>query len=542
MKRYHRIVGVLYLEPPREYNMEHFETLIQNCSILDGTGAPGYTGSVGFRAGRMTVFRGGEQPDADAVLDAAGLTLLPGLVDAHSHGDLTLISPYATASKLSQGITTQVAGQCGVSLFPATTADPGLFPRFVSGIAPYPDLPEDLGRLRDAAGLYDWLASLENPITTKSFVGHGSLRLWAMGYENRKPDAGELTRMQEMLRRCIRQGALGLSTGQVYAPSCYAENEEILALLRVVHEEGGVYANHPRNEGNTVVEARAETMRLALAADVPLCVSHLKAAGRQNWGKPHGMLEAIDRAAQQGLRALIDCYPYTAGCTSLNVSVPPRYFTRGMSSLIEALQSSSEREVIREEIGRQSNYDNFVYNCGGFAGVFVSSCPIDHRAEGKFITEYAAQEGMDPFDAYCDILIRNNGLGLGIYFHMDESDVLEILTHPLCVIGTDGLIGKPGENPHPRAFGTMAHAYDLLVRKTKRLSPEQMVRKMSGQAAEFLRLEGKGRIQTGMDADALLVDLDAFSDTATYQNGSGFCRGIQKIYKNGREIAFCDVR
>ncbi len=518
--------------------MEQLDVLIKNCNIIDGTGAPQYSGSVGFRSGKMKVFRGGEQPDARQTVDATGLTLLPGLIDAHSHGDLTLMSPYATASKLSQGITTQIAGQCGVSLFPATVAEPALFSRFVAGIAPHPDLPEDLSYLSDAAGFYQWLYSLGNPITTKSFVGHGSLRLWAMGYENRKPDAGELKRMQEMLRCCIRQGALGLSTGQVYAPSCYADNDEILALLRVLREEGGTYANHPRNEGNTVVEARTETMRLAQEAGVPLCVSHLKAAGRQNWGKPHGMLQSIDEAAQRGQRVLIDCYPYTAGCTSLNVSVPPRYFTRGMSSLIEALKSPSEREVIREEIGRQSNYDNFVYNCGGFAGVFVSSCPIDHNAEGMFLTDYASQLGIDPFDAYCDLLIRNNGLGLGIYFHMDESDVLEILSHPLCVIGTDGLIGKPNENPHPRAFGTMAHAYDLLVRKTKTLTSEQMIYKMSGQTAEFLHLGGKGCIQNGMDADVLLIDFDSFIDTATYQNGSGLCKGIKKIYIKGKEVPF----
>ena len=517
--------------------MDNMDVLIQNCTIIDGTGAPQFKGSVGFRLGKMTVFRGGELPGANTVVDATGLTLLPGLIDAHSHGDLTLISPYATASKLSQGITTQIAGQCGVSLFPAAVAEPGVFSRFISGIAPYPDLPEDLSRLSDAAGFQTWVESLDHPLTTKSFVGHGSLRLWAMGYENRKPDAGELKRMQQMLRRCVRQGALGLSTGQVYAPSCYADNDEIRALLRVLKEEGGTYANHPRNEGNTVVEARAETLRLAQETGVSLCVSHLKAAGRQNWGKPHTMLQAIDQAAQSGLRVLIDSYPYTAGCTSLNVSVPPRYFTRGMSSLVEALQSASEREVIREEMGRRSDYDNFVYNCGGFGGVFVSSCPIDHSAEGMFLTDYAAKLGVDPFDAYCDLLIRNNGLGLGIYFHMDENDVLEILSHPLCVIGTDGLIGKPGENPHPRAFGTMAHAFDWLVRKQQLLSAEQAIRKMSGQVAEFLHLETKGRIKDGMDADALLVDLDQFADTATYQAGDGICKGIRAIYVNGADVS-----
>ena len=513
------------------------DTLIQNCTVYDGTGAPAYLGSVGFDSGKIRVFRAGEAPAVHAVIDAGGLALVPGFIDAHSHGDLTLASPYATLSKLSQGITTQIAGQCGVSLFPAGGAGSGQFTRFVSGIAPYPDLPEQLSQLESAAGFYTWLESLQNPITTKCFVGHGALRLWAMGYEDRKPDAGELDRMKAMLRRCIREGALGLSTGQVYAPNCYADNDEILALLRVVHEEGGVYANHPRNEGDRVIEARAETMRLALKADVPLCVSHLKAAGRQNWGKPKAMLEQLDRAVEQGLRAIIDCYPYTAGCTSLNVSIPPRYFTSGMSGLLRALQDQSEREIIREEMSRKSDYDNYVYNSGGLSGVYVSSCPVDHRAEGMFISEYAEKAGMDPFDAYCDILVRNQGLGLGIYFHMSEDDMTQILSHPLCVLGTDGLIGKPTENPHPRAFGSTARAYDLLVRKKKLLTPEAMIHKMTGQAADFLGLSSKGRIADGADVDVLLIDLDRFCDTATYQNGNALTQGIEHIFISGREIA-----
>ena len=186
--------------------------------IYDGTGNPAFRGSVGFSRGVMRVFRGNDVPQSKNIIDAGGLTLVPGFIDAHSHGDLTLVSPYATLSKLSQGITTQIAGQCGVSLFPYGGAGEAQFTRFVSGIAPYPDLPEQLSQLESAAGFYGWLESLDNPITTKCFVGHGALRLWAMGYENRKPDAGELDRMKAMLRRCIREGALGLSTGQVYAP------------------------------------------------------------------------------------------------------------------------------------------------------------------------------------------------------------------------------------------------------------------------------------------------------------------------------------
>lgn len=512
------------------------ELLIQNCTILDGTGAPAYIGSVGFERGKMRVFRAGETPPAKQTLNAKRLFLAPGFLDAHSHGDLTLKSPYAALSKLSQGYTTQIAGQCGVSLFPADGARREEFARFFSGIAPHPDLPEDFGALADAQSFFRWMNSLCGAVETKCFLGHGTLRLFAMGYENRKPDSGELEKMKRILRESIRAGALGLSTGLVYAPSCYADNEEILALLRVVVEEGGVYATHPRNEADTVIEARRESIRMAKQAGVPLCASHLKAAGRDNWGKPEQLLLDLERAANDGVRVLTDCYPYTAGCTALNVSIPPRYFTGGLPGLITALRDPAERERIRAEVRRKTDYENYVYNCGGFSGVFVSSCPVDRRAEGMTVAAYAERADMDPFDAYCDILIRNGGLGLGVYFHMCEEDVLRILTHPLCVVGTDGLIGAEGENPHPRVFGTTARAYDLLVRTHKLLTPEALVHKLSGQIADFFHLESKGHIRDGADADAVLLNLPAFCDRASYADGSQLSAGVAAVFKGGKLV------
>lgn len=512
------------------------ELLLQNCTILDGTGAPAYVGSVGFEHGKMRVFRTGETPPARRTLDASGLALAPGFLDAHSHGDLTLASSYAALSKLSQGYTTQIAGQCGVSLFPADEARREEFTRFFSGIAPHPDLPEDFGALRSAQSFFRWMDALSGAVETKCFVGHGTLRLFAMGYANRRPDTSELEKMKQILRASIRAGALGLSTGLVYAPSCYADNEEILSLLRVVAEEGGVYATHPRNEADTVVEARRESIRMAKEAGVPLCASHLKAAGRDNWGKPEQLLLDLERAADEGLRVLTDCYPYTAGCTALNVSIPPRCFAGGMPGLVAALRDPAERERIRTEILRKSDYENYVYNCGGFSGVYVSSCPVDRRAEGMTVADYAEQTGMDPFDAYCDVLIRNGGLGLGVYFHMCEEDVLRILSHPFCVVGTDGLIGAEGENPHPRVFGTTARAYDRLVRTHKLLTPEALVFKLSGQIADFFHLENKGHIRDGADADAVLLDLEAFRDRATYENGAQTSTGVAAVFKSGRLV------
>ena len=518
------------------------ELLIQNLSIIDGSGVPARPGQIGMERGKLRIFRPGEAPVAETVIDGTGLTAVPGFIDAHSHGDLTLQSAYPAASKLSQGITTQIAGQCGFSMFPCEPGDADRFARFIGGIAPHPEFPADMAACRDAEHFFEWAASLETPLNTSCFTGLGSLRLWAMGYENRKPGRTELARMEDMLRRCIRAGALGLSTGLVYAPCCYADNDEILALLRVVSEEGGIYATHPRNEADTVLEARAESIAMAKAAGVPLCLSHYKAAGRDNWGKSIPLLQMADRAAQEGLDILIDNYPYLAGNTALNVSIPPRYFADGLPGLVEALQNPAERARIREEITQKSDYDNYIYNSGGFTGVFVASCPLFRDAEGMFISDYAKKTGQDPFDAYCDILIKNGGLGLGIYFHLCEEDVVRILSHPLTAISTDGLIGLPDENPHPRTFGTMPRAYRLLVHEKKLFTPEQAIHKMTGLAAQKLRLAGKGFLFDGYDADVLLLDLARFSDQATYACGNARAEGIRRIFIKGKEIILPEER
>lgn len=510
------------------------KTIISGASIVDGSGSPAFLGDIGIDNGRIVVLPPNSGATAAERIDGTGLMLTPAFIDAHSHGDLTLSSPYATLSKRNQGIVTQIAGQCGVSMFPYGGGDDETFRRFVSGIAPYPDFPCDMSALESYTSFCSWQKTLNQPIDTRCFVGHGTLRLMAMGYANRKPDKGELDKMKSALRMCIREGALGLSTGLVYAPCCYADNDEILSLLRVVKEEGGIYATHPRNEADNVVSARRESLRLAKAADVPLCVSHLKSAGHDNWGKAKICLEDIDRGLQDGMSILIDCYPYLAGNTSLNVSIPPRYFTQGLSGLLDALKSPTERSIIEEEMSRKSNYDNYIYNSGGFGGTLVSTCPIFHDAEGMMIDEYAKSVGLSPFDAYCDILIKNGGLGLGVYFHMGEEDLESIFAHPRCAVSTDGLIGRDGDQPHPRSFGTMPRAYRFMTSEKHLCSKEEAIRRMTGLPAEFLHLEGKGFIRDGYDADILLIDENSFYDHATYKNGSALTSGIRMIFEKGK--------
>ena len=516
------------------------DTLIKNVTVIDGSGEPAFRGAVGMEKGKLKVFHGDTGDlSAKEIVDGTGLFVVPGFIDTHSHGDLTLSSVYPTASKITQGITTQVAGHCGTSMFPCVQDEQSFaeYKKFVSAIAPHPDMPEHFTFCESAKGFYDWQASLDTPVTTYSFVGHGSLRLWAMGYANRKPDSTELKRMQDMLRRCIREGALGLSTGLVYVPSRYADNEELLALMQVLKEEGGIYANHPRNEADTGVEARRETLDLVKQAGVPLNVSHLKIAGKDNWGKTKILIEDIDRALQDGVDLIIDSYPYLAGATSLNVSIPPKYLNGGMEGLCKALEDPEAcRDMEKQISGKTPDYENYIYNSGGYSGVFVSSCPTFHDADGMRITEYAEKIGTSPFEAYRQILLKNGGSGLGIYFHMCEDDMLRILSHPLCAIGTDGLIGEPGENIHPRVFGTMPRAYHVLTDELHICSKEEAIRRMTGLPAEKLGLSGKGFLRDGYDADILLIDLDNFRDNSTYAKGYLRSSGIRDIWTGGKKV------
>lgn len=511
--------------------------LIQNVNIIDGTGAPAFLGDVLIEHGRIAdVTKGGRTVPIEAeVLDASGLTLTPGFIDAHSHGDLMLQSAFSALSKFSQGITTQAAGQCGVSMWPADTRDMQRHIRFVSGIAPCPSVPP-VEALESYSAYRAYANAIPQKPKTEYFTGHGALRLAVMGYDAEKPTRTQMQAMQTLLREAMEGGSLGLSSGLVYAPGCYGQTEELIELLRVVHDCGGMYATHVRDESNRVEEAEDEALLCAARADVPVFISHFKAAGRQNWGKPARILKRFDEAIARGVRLTVDHYPYLAGQTSLNVSIPPRYRKDGMEALCRYLRDPAALRAIREEMSVQSDYDNYVYNSGGFDGVMVAACPFFKDAEGMTIAAYAKKTGQDPFDAYIEILCRNEGLGLGVYFHMCEEDLLAIAQYPHSVIGTDGLLGRENENGHPRAFGAFPRAICYYVKEKGIFTLEEMVRRMTGLPASRLGLFDRGAIRPGLAADLVLMDYAALRDRATYQEANLTAEGIQTVFLDGEPV------
>ena len=505
------------------------DLLIRDVDLVDGTGKPAYHGSLGVKDGRITFAVAGEA--ARETVEATGLTLCPGFIDAHSHGDLSIGTPHGTISKVSQGVTTEIGGQCGQSAFPV---DPRFLREIGDVMAFSPDfarMPYD--RFSDLSAFLRYARTLPLSNNMTSLIGHNTLRASVMGVENRAPTPQELGRMKERLQAAMEQGALGLSSGLVYIPGAYSQTEELIELCKVIRPYGGVYATHMRDEARHVVESVREAIAIAEQAGVPLVISHHKVCGRPFWGKSEETLRLIDEAAARGVKVMLDQYPYEANMTALDVCIPPQYFSEGLEAMLDKLRDQSWRAKIAAEMNDpDGGYDNFYLNCGGFSGVFISVSPQVPEAEGLTVAEYAAHLGKPEMDTYFDLLLANKGKGNGIYFAMDPAEVERIYCHPRTMVGSDGLCFSLQQKGHPRAFSTFIRPLTQFVQKGL-VTFEEAIHKQTGLSAGFWDLPGKGRLAEGFDADLVLLDRAALEDRASYQNSNERAGGVRAVYVQG---------
>ncbi len=509
------------------------DILIQNGTIIDGTGKPAYSADIGIHDGKITFQT--EHVSAHQTIDAKGKIICPGFIDFHSHGDMVLGQDFAKLCKVSQGITTEIAGQCGSSMFPVRPEKMDLYKTLLSvGTATYPD---DMPNWTTFQRYLEYAKNVPLAANIKFLVGHGSLRLAVMGYACRKPTAEELETMKELLRECMEHGALGMSSGLIYTPSAYAQTDELAELAKVVAEYDGLYATHMRNESYDVVNSVKEAIEVGRRSGVRVSISHHKVCGKQNWGLSKETLGLVDKAIQEGIRITLDQYPYTASMTHLNACIPPWYFTEGIPAMAEKLKDPEVRKKLEQEINDPATpFDNYVRNCGGYEGIFISSCPVTHEAEGKFLSDYAAETGRAPFHALCDLLADNGGVGTAIYHCMSEDDLDRIISYPHTVVGTDGICRAMEEKAHPRAFGTFVRAICHFQKERKLMSLEEIIRKMTSLPASRAMLETKGVLAEGYDADIVIFDYDTLEDTPNYTHSNQVCKGIESVIVNGTVV------
>ncbi|WCK52356.1 D-aminoacylase [Aneurinibacillus sp. Ricciae_BoGa-3] len=504
--------------------------ILRNCRVYDGTGNTWYAADIAVSGDRIARVGNVSGFSANEEIDVQGLAVAPGFIDIHTHSDNASFLPKLSKGKIMQGVTTEVIGNCGMSAFPVRAENAPLLKKYVSSI--FGDIEWNWSNLAEFAEVTTSRGIVTNMIP---LVGHGSLRIAAMGFEKRPAADHEMEFMKKLLAETMEQGAFGLSSGLIYPPGVYSTTEELIELCQVVRNYDGIYTTHMRNESDLVEESVKEAITIGRNSNISVQISHHKAAGKQNWGKPKRItIPQIKKAREDGVDVDMDLYPYTAGSTLLSVLLPPWCHEGGVSQMLQRLHVRECRERIRYDMEHGiPGWDNFVKS-SGWDQVFVASAKNNKEIEGKSIEEISKDRSQDPLTALMDTLIEEDGIATMVVFMMSEEDVRYIMQQPETMIGSDG-IPDPGKT-HPRYFGTFARVLGHYTRDEKVLHLEDAIRKMTSFPAKKLGLKDRGIIREGAYADLVVFDPKTVADVASYENPSEIAIGFTYVFVNGYPV------
>lgn len=491
-----------------------YDIVLRNTRILDGTGSPWFMGDVAVSDGRIVkvgrVTGAGKQ-----TIDAAGKYLCPGFIDAHSHSDSALVATPTADSKVRQGVTLEVIGQCGSSAAPKHM-----------GLRE----PEDTAAAEpcwtDMASYMEVLETQGVSVNVAPLVGHGTVRRQVMGTEQRAPSKVELAQMKQLVADAMAQGAFGMSSGLIYVPGRYSETSELIDLAKVVAQYGGVYFTHIRNEGARLLEALREAIVIGQTAQVPVQISHFKVMGEPNWGKVNEAIRLIEEARAAGLDITADQYPYIASSTGLGSPLPASAWRGGEGS--ERLQDPAERQEVIAALRDRYDWEKIV--------VASVSHADDQKFLGKNIAAIGQMQGISAAEAAFGLLERNKGVVQIVNFAISEDDVRTVIRLPWVMAGSDGSAFKietATGQPHPRSYGTFVRVLGRYVREYQILRLEDAVRKMTSLPAMRLGLQDRGLVREGMWADLVLFDADTVVDNATFAAPHQYPTGICHVLVNG---------
>src|SRR5919106_5066611 len=486
-----------------------YDLLIRNAKVVDGSGNPWFRGDVAV-SGAAIAGVGRVTGEAARVIEANGLCVCPGFIDVHAHGDFTPFDKTVVDYKLRQGITTEINGNCGFSAAPVDPSTVGLVRQYVEGfIAPEEGAPWNWQSLGE---YLDRIAQAQLAINIAPLIGHGALRAAAMGYEQRAPSAAELDTMKGLMRDSMEQGAFGLSTGLVYVPGTYAQTDEIIAIAAVAARYGGLYATHMRNEGERLFEAFDEAIQIGRRAEIPVQISHHKAAGKPNHGKVRDTLTRLEDERAHGLDITVDQYPYTASSTTLASVLPPWAQDGGVPKILERLGDPAICRDIKAAMASDPQHGENMIRGSHWDEVLIASVKTARNKiyEGQHLQQISERRGEEPLDSVFNLLLEEECAVAMIIFTMAEEDVRTVMRHSATMIGTDG-IWSHGK-PHPRIYGTYPRILGTYVREEKLLPMEEAIRKMTSFPAQKFGLWKKGLVREAMDADLLLFDPDTIAE------------------------------
>lgn len=490
-----------------------FDLIIKNARIIDGTGSPWYRADLAVKDGKIASI-GRINEEAAAIIDAEDKYLAPGFIDIHSHSDASILNNPSNESRLLQGVTTELTGNCGDSIAPTGkfTVDPD----------------------NKFATVADFFTELEKVGPATNFamlVGHGTVRDAVMGYSSGKASAEQIEEMKKITAKAMEDGAFGISSGLIYPPGCYADTDELSDVASAVTPFGGLYTTHMRNENVKVVESVKEAIEIAERSGARLEISHHKVTSKDNWQEScRTTIALIEKARRRGLDVACDQYPYSASATGLDSNIPRWAFEGGFDAMLKRLEDPETRAKLRD----QSNASHV----GRWGDIYVAYVQTDKNQwmVGKSITEIAeALGGKDCADTCFDIVAEEHGHVGEVNFGMCEEDIEYIMSQPFTMTGSDGEslpLDCPGK-PHPRNFGTMVRMLSHYCRDRKLFSIETAIHKITALPAGRMGLTDRGVIKSGMWADLVLFDLEKLKDDPDYANPQQPCAGILKVYVNG---------
>jgi N-acyl-D-amino-acid deacylase len=514
-----------------------FDLLIRGGEVHDGTGAPGRRADVGIVGDSIAAVGDLAGAAASQTLDAKGLAVAPGFIDMHSHSDVPLLVDGRAMSKVYQGVTTELLGESG-------SAAPAIGPAREEMARALAEVELTL----DWATLGEYFARLERQgmsVNVVSTVATGQVRSAVIGYDRRQPSADEMQKMEALVDEAMRDGAVGVSSGLIYAPNQYASTDELIALAKVAARYGGIYVSHIRSEGNGLLDALSEAVRVGREGGTPVEVLHFKRSSvRQDSAVQKPSIQdaaaLIEAAQRQGLKIYADVYPYAASQTTLATRLPEWVLEGGRLKMLERLRDPAARAKIRDEV-RQSLARSIAGATGDTIQFGRTSHEPHRRFQGKRISEIAAEMKVEPAEAIIELIDKAEGSTSAVYFGMREEDVRYALALPWTTIGSDGSALAPEgilarSHPHPRSYGTFPRVLARYVREQKALTLPDAVRKMTSLAASRLGLADRGTIAAGKKADVVVFDAERITDRANFVTPHRLSEGVRDLVVNGKIV------
>ncbi len=469
-------------------------TLFRGGQLIDGSGGPACFADLLVKDTVIeSVGPNLTHPEAK-VVDVSGLVLTPGFIDSHTHDDFALVHHPDMAFKVRGGVTTVVVGNCGFGAAPQPEAND-----FAQSLHPNTQLPP----WRGYGGYLQYLEANPPAVNAAVLVGHGTIRAGAMGKSKAAPSKAEMASLLDAIDEAMAAGCIGMSSGLGYPPSEFAATDELIRLAKAVADSGGIYTSHIRNEGRRLLESIDEAIQIGRQSGAPVVISHLKASGKDSWGKVGAALQRIEAANKEGLVVSADQYPYTAGSTVLSAVLDHDTFDA----------ESSERDFIEPE------------------SVVIAACPSERSLDGRSIAEIATEQGVSPTKTAAAIVEADPRTTVVIH-SMSEADVQTVLATPGVMIGSDGLPTLAGK-PHPRLFGTFARVLGHYARELGVLTFEEAVHRMTGRPAEVFGFADRGLLQPGLAADLVALDRESIIDRGTFEDPAHYPDGISHVMVNG---------